>query len=374
MSDPFPSSDGMSTTKAPNRSFSRRQVLRSGGVAAIALPLTGFLASCSGGSEDSGGGDKEVIYAGYGGTYEQKIVKAQMNPFQKDSGVNVKVTTGANEISKIRTMVKADRTQYDVIDTTGPTYGQMLAEDLIAKMDTKINKVDGLADPKLADDYSVPQFSYAHCIFWNSEKVDGEMTSWKDVWDVKRFPGKRGFQKNPYYLLEEALLADGVEPSKMYPLDIPRALKMLDRIRPNAVFQDLNTIQNLVAQGEVITGDLNLARVQQLAKDGTPLKYTWNQNLVDYVRWVVPKGAPHEAAASKLIAATLTPERQLAVLEALEYTPTLKAALDKIDPKKRADLAGTPETLKQAVVLDADYYAENGAKAQKAIQDWLIKG
>lgn len=374
MTNSFHSLEGTSPAARPDGSFSRRRALQAGGTVLLSLPFAGVLASCSKDNSGGAGGDKEVIYAGYGGTYEQKIVQAQLDPFQKDSGITVKVTTGADQISKIRTMVKADRTQYDVVDTTGPTYGQLLADDLLSKMDTGVVKTDGLAEPKLADEFSVPQFSYAHCVFWNSDHLDGTMTSWKDVWDFKRFPGKRGFQKLPYYLLEEALMADGVEPSAIYPLDIPRALKMLDQIRPHAVFQDLNTIQNLVAQGEVVTGDLNLARVQQLVKDGSPLKYSWNQNLVDYVRWVVPKGAPHEAAAWKLIAATLTPERQLAVLKSLGYTPTLKAALDKITQKERSDLAGTPETLKKALVLDANYYAEHGAEAQRAVQNWLIKG
>lgn len=352
-----------------SKNLSRRGLLKVSGAALLAVPFAGSVTSCSKSKSAN-----EVIYAGYGGTYEQMMVKDQFTPFTKDSGIEVKVTTGGSDVSKIRTMVKAGQTQYDVVDATGPTYGQLLADDLLTKMDTSVVTADGISDTSLVDEYSVPQFSYAHCVFWNAEVFDQPMTSWKDVWDVKRFPGKRGFQKNPFYLLEEALLADGVEPSKIYPLDIPRALRMLDRIRPNATFQDLNTIQNLVAQGEIVTGDLNLARVQALTKDGTPLKYTWNQNLVDYVRWVVPNDAPNEANAMKLIAASLTPDRQLAVLKSLGYTPTLTAALNKISAKERADLAGTPETLKTALVLDAQYYAEDGAEAATAVQEWLIKG
>lgn len=354
--------------------ISRRRLLQVGGVTALAVPFGGLLAACGGGGGGSEGSQSEAVYAGFGGTYEEKIVKAQLEPSGKKAGVKVQVTTGGDQVSKIRTMVEARRTTWDVVDATGPAFGQLLADDLLTKMDTGVVKSDGIRDQELIDPYGVPQYAYAHCIFWNTEISSEAMTSWKDVWDTKRFPGKRGFQRQPWYLLEAALLADGVEPDKIYPLDLTRALKMLDKIRPNAVFQDLNTLQNLVAQGDIVTGDLNLARVQTLISGGTKLKYIWNQNLVDYERFVVLKGAPHDDAAMKLIAATLAPERQLEVLEQLGYTPTLTAALDEVDAKERRDLAGTPETLKTALVLDPHYYAEHGAEAQKAVQAWLIKG
>lgn len=352
--------------------ISRRRLLQVGGATALAVPIGGLLAGCGrGGSE---GSQKEIVYAGFGGTYEKKIVQAQLAPSGKKAGVKVQVTTGADQVPKMRTMVEARRTAWDVVDATGPVFGQLLADKLLTKMDTSVVKSAGVRDQDLVDPYGVPQYAYAHCIFWNTKISSTEMTSWKDVWDTKRFPGKRGFQRQPWYLLEAALMADGVEPDKVYPLDLTRALKMLDKIRPNAVFQDLNTLQNLVAQGDVVTGDLNLARVQTLISGGTKLKYIWNQNLVDYERFVVLKGAPHASAAMKFIAATLTPERQLAVLDQLGYAPTLTAALNRVSAKKRSDLVGTPETLKTALVLDPHYYAEHGAAAQKAVQDWLIKG
>src|SRR5699024_6467964 len=173
---------------------------------------------------------------------------------------------------------------------------------------------------------------------------------------------------------EEALMADGVEPSQLYPLDLKRAFKKLDEIRPHAVFTNLNTIQNLIAQGEVVTGDLNLARTKALIADGAPLEYTLNQNIVDYVRWVVPNGAPHPKYAWKLIEASLHPDRQLQVLELLGYTPTLTGALDNLDVEERQDLAGTPETLDKGVVLDPHYYREHGEKARTAFHNWLVKG
>ena len=53
-----------------------------------------------------------------------------------------------------------------------------------------------------------------------------------DYWDAKKFPGPRGMYNAPTYILEFALIADGVPKDKLYPLDVPRAFKSLDRIKP----------------------------------------------------------------------------------------------------------------------------------------------
>src|SRR2546425_227843 len=57
--------------------------------------------------------------------------------------------------------------------------------------------------------------------------------SWPDFWDAKKFPGPRGYYNAPTYSLEFALIADGAPKDKLYPLDVPRALKSLDRIKPD---------------------------------------------------------------------------------------------------------------------------------------------
>ena len=58
--------------------------------------------------------------------------------------------------------------------------------------------------------------------------------SWAEVWDAKAFPGPRTFNfgggTTPQ--LEFALLADGVPLSQVYPIDIERAWKKYDQLRP----------------------------------------------------------------------------------------------------------------------------------------------
>jgi len=344
--------------------LSRRSFLRRG-AAAGALALAA-------GRSTSARAAGNVVYVGFGGIYEQGIRQAVLTPFQQQSGIQVDVTTGASAIAKMRAMVSARRTEWDVVDATGPAFGQLLTDNLIQKLDlSKINTAE-LASPKYVGPYGVAIYAYSHNIFWNTKAIPGPLTSWADVWNVGKFPGKRGFQNVPWYTLEVALVADGVPMERLYPLDVDRAFRSLDRIKAHAAFLDLNTLTNLVAQQEIVTGDLNLARVQKLKKDGVPLAYTWKETLVDVERWPILEGAPNAAQAHQLINFALQPEPQLQILKILGYSPTSRTAIARIDAEQARDLPGTPATAPQSFYLDPEWWARNGKAVEKRFQEWLL--
>jgi putative spermidine/putrescine transport system substrate-binding protein len=346
--------------------LSRRAFLRGSGLAAGALALHGSLPTAAGAATGT------IVYSGFGGIYEQGIRQAVLTPFQQQTGIKVEVTTGSSSIAKVRAMVNAKRTEWDIIDATGPAFGQLLTENLLQKLDLSAIKTADLASPKYVGPYGVAIYAYSHNIFWNTKAFAGPINSWADMWNVAKFPGKRGFQAVPWYTLEVALVADGVPIDKLYPLDVDRAFRSLDRIKAHAAFLDLNTLTNLVAQQEIVTGDLNLARVQKLIKDGVPLAYNWKETLVDVERWPIPVGAPNPAQATQLINFALQPEQQLQILKILGYSPTSKAAIARIDPEQAKDLPGTPATAPQSFYLDPEWWAANGKAVEKRFQEWLL--
>jgi putative spermidine/putrescine transport system substrate-binding protein len=353
----------------------RRGFLQSSclGIAAIGLGDTLLNVSSIRSAYAQGPKDtKELVYAGYGGVYEQGVRQAWFSPFHNQTGVDVAITTGSYDMAKMAAMVKSGHTQWDVVDTQGTTFGQLVAAELLEKLDLSVVPTSELANPAYISPYGVANYVFSHNILWNTKEVKGAPTSWADVWDVKRFPGKRGFQKVPWLALEIALVADGVPVDKLYPLDVDRAFRSLDRIRPYAVFQDLNSLTNLFAQQEVVIGDLNLARTKQLMKDGAPLQYTWNQAILDTERLGILKGAPNVANALKMIEFALQPEQQLKVLDILGYSPTVKGALARISSEQAKDLPGTPETLASSFFLDGLWWGQNGAKVGRRFEEWLL--
>ena len=124
---------------------------------------------------------------------------------------------------------------------------------------------------------------------------NGGPQSWADFWDVKKFPGTRSLYNNAPRALAFALLADGVPPDKLYPMDIDRAFKKLDQIKPHIKvwWTQGNQSQQLIRDGEVDMMAIWNARASELAAQGVPVELVWNGADVGITMWGVAKGAPN---------------------------------------------------------------------------------
>ncbi|WP_368731231.1 extracellular solute-binding protein [Bradyrhizobium japonicum] len=61
-------------------------------------------------------------------------------------------------------------------------------------------------------------------------------TTFSEFFDLQKFPGRRAVRAIAPRTLEIALMADGVPPKDIYPLDVTRALRALDRIKSQIVW------------------------------------------------------------------------------------------------------------------------------------------
>src|SRR5690606_9085459 len=95
-------------------------------------------------------------------------------------------------------------------------------------------------DPVPLGEYHVPHIIYSLLIAYDGKKfADKAPATWADVWDVDNFPGGRSLPTGTWgpdgATFEAALMADGVDPKDLYPIDWDRAFKSLGRIKPNIV-------------------------------------------------------------------------------------------------------------------------------------------
>jgi putative spermidine/putrescine transport system substrate-binding protein len=342
----------------------RRQFLLTGGAALAGAALEGFNIP----SAVAGG---RLVYAGFGGSYERAVRLALFDPYTKAADVEVVMTTGGSDVARIRAMVRAGRPQWDLIDAQGATLGQFINDGLLQPLDAKLTGTEDIFDRARITPFSVPWYQFSLNLFWNTTAVKGEPASWADVWNVAKFPGKRGLSKLPWFSLEIALLADGVPLDKLYPLDVDRAFASLDRIRPHAVFLDTNSLANAISSQEITMGIISLARIKAIQQAGVKLQYSWQQALTDVQQLVVLKGAPDAANALSAIGFALHPDRQLALLDQIGCTPTTRTALAKIPPERARDLAGTDFTRKTSFYLNADWWGKHGLEVGRRWQDWL---
>jgi putative spermidine/putrescine transport system substrate-binding protein len=200
--------------------------------------------------------------------------------------------------------------------------------------------------------------------------------SWADFWDAKKFPGRRALYKSPNGPMEIALMADGVEPAKLYPLDVDRALKSLDKIRSHVSVWWSSGAQStqLLQSGEVDMLMIWNARAQAAIDAGTPAKIVWNQGLFSSDGWSIPLGSPRAELAKKFVRFCIAPERQAVFTQGLTYGPTNLKAYDHIDPKRAALLPTYPPNLKLMRASDDEWWGDNFQRASDRFQDWLLSG
>ena len=96
--------------------------------------------------------------------------------------------------------------------------------------------------------------------------------------------------------------ADGANPEEIYPIDVERALKSLDKIKDDVVWwsSGAEPIQ-LLASGEVPLANAWNGRVVKAKEEGAPINIEYTGSIAAGDSWVIPKGAKNKDLAMKFI-------------------------------------------------------------------------
>ncbi|MER9657262.1 ABC transporter substrate-binding protein [Mesorhizobium sp. M0152] len=313
----------------------------------------------------------EMVFTSWGGTTQEAQTKSWATPFEANSGIKV-LQDGPTDYGKLKAMVDAGNVTWDVVDVEMDFAIKAAKDGLLEPIDfAAVPKSD--LDPRFSNDHAVGSFYYSFVLAWNKGAVAGEPTSWADMFDLKKFPGKRTFYKwSAPGVIEIALLADGVPADKLYPLDLDRAFKRLDTIKSDIVWWSGGAeSQQLIASGEAAFGQLWNGRVFALEKDGADVGVSWNQNLTAADVLVVPKGAKNKPNAMKFLAAATSPTGQAKFAEASGYAPINTAAKAEMP----ADVVkGLPDAhVEGQINLDMNYWAANRDAIAERWYAWQTK-
>jgi putative spermidine/putrescine transport system substrate-binding protein len=313
-----------------------------------------------------------VTYATDGGAILDAMSPALLKPAEKSLGIRVITDANADRYPALKAQVASGRPIWDVVDFSAGYCARGVIEGLLEPLD--YTKIPNAASVPAAfkDEHSVGLSAYATVLAYNTEKFgDNGPKSWADFWDVKKFPGRRALRNYARPMLEIALLADGVAPDKLYPLDVDRAYAKLKEIKPNiAVWwtSGAETTQLLV-DGEVDMLPLWDGRVSAALKEGAPAKFTRNQAIMENTCLAVPKGTQHKDNAMKLINSLLDAKGQAAWVKEYTTGPLNTEFAKYVDSSRLKDLTTAPDNLAVQVPLSAAWWASPaGADAEKR---WL---
>jgi len=319
---------------------------------------------------------KKIVYATWGGTWEKAIRGAWFDPFTKKTGIEV-VAIGGNTYGKFKAMVDSGRVEWDVVEVNPDFQWIGQKDNLLEKLDFQVIDTSKIMDGQhLITPYSVPQVLWSRVRFYNTNafKGDNHPKSWADVWDVKRFPGKRTFaSKANSGTLEVALIADGVPMDKLYPLDVDRALKSLAKIKGDIIWGDTNAqLEQFMKDGQAVTGLVPDGRALAAVDNGAPIVIDYSQSMMTWSTMVIPRGAPNRDGAMQFLKYAMTPEAQAAVALAYTYGPVTPDAYKMIPMDRAKILSGGPQQNGKYFLADEKWWGDNLATANDKLNAWRM--
>jgi putative spermidine/putrescine transport system substrate-binding protein len=338
----------------------------------LALGFSLALAAAARADEDLGRlkGTGEVVITSGGGTWEDAQRKAYFEPFEKDTGI--KVVLVPEDHAKLLASVKSGAPEADLTSISAGELAGFDRQGAIEDIDWSLfdkETVDNMPAP-LKNKRGVGAVLYSIAVAFSTKRFpDGgaQPKNWADYYDLAKFPGPRGSANCQKIvdggMLEGALMGDGVAPDKLYPLDVDRAFKKLEAIKPNVkLWWDSGAAapQALIDGEADVTSAYN-GRIYVAQKKGAPVKMSWDQSLIQYDYWVVMKNAPNKANAMKFLAYISRAKPQAVFAETITYGPTNNKAYDFMKQEIQAILPGSPQNAKVQVFQDYAWWNTVGS-------------
>jgi putative spermidine/putrescine transport system substrate-binding protein len=309
-----------------------------------------------------------LTYVSFGGAYQEAQRKAWLTPYTELTGVAFNEDENSSNAT-IKAQVESGQVTWDVVDV-GNDFGLDANKDLLEPLDYTLIPRDEVLEG-FAGDYRVADMTYGVALAYNTDKTAGQIPAgWADFFDTTKFPGKRGmWDYSEGGIFEVALMADGVKPADLYPLDLERATKKLDTIKDDLVFWSSGAeSQELIGSGEVaMTLIWNGRGWSAKHTDKKPVEIQWNQQIVTADYLVVPKGTPNKDAAMKFIAYAICAENNAKPSEFIPYGPINKNS--KPAEANKADLS-VSNADENSAYFDDTYLIENYAAIDAAYQAW----
>lgn len=322
-------------------------------------------------------GTGKLVVNNWGGPTVEKMHAAWYGDFSKATGIDVSFTS-IPDVAKLKIMSQVGNVEWDVVDFEGAQMLQAMKDDLLEPIDYdlmfKLVPKDQL-DPAQMTKYGIGSIAFGTIMAWNHDTVGKKgPANWTEFFDKKAFPGRRALYARPKPTLEIMLMADGVAAKDVYPIDIDRAFKALDKFGPSVDLWVEKTSQwdVLIQNKEVDLMGSSLGRTVTQIDKGEPLSINFNQSILEQSYWTIPKGAPNVKDAQKLVAWMMKAEGQRASLKLLPYYSVAnKTALDGLPQETLAKLPGTPENSANSLTVNAGWWLEHDAEVQTRWLNWL---
>jgi len=313
----------------------------------------------------------ELTWVDGGGAYHDAVMDAWLNDYMEETGV-VFNFVGWTDNALLISQVESGAVEYSVYNGDN-TWGLDAHAEYLEPIDYSIVPRDEILEG-FATEYRVANMIYSIVLAYNTEATGGEVPEgWADFFDLEKFPGKRcvmDYSVGGIY--EIALLADGVAPDELYPLDLDRAEAKLDTIKDELIFWTTGAeSEDLIATGEAVMCMTYNSRAWDAKVNlEAPVEIQYNQQILAAAYLTVPKGTANVDAAMRLIAYVVSAANNAKLSS---YTPLAPTNINaEPDPEIAPNLPTAYLEDLEYAIFDDQWISENQSMVEERYQAWKL--
>jgi putative spermidine/putrescine transport system substrate-binding protein len=338
-------------------------------------------------------GGRPLTVATWAGAYGHAQISAQISPFARMSGADVRIAIYDGGTHDIARQESAKSYDWDVIDMELPDAVAACRAGLLERVDAARLPPSPMGTPAQRDFLPgaigpcwVADAVYSRLIAFDRRRF-GSMPpkTLADVFDLKKFPGPRALSHSAKYNLEMALLADGVKPAEVYavlatPAGLARALAKLETIRTALVWPEPGeTPAKLLTNGRAAFAAVLNGELLDAMQSETPFGTIWDGQLYEFDVLAVPRGNPRRNQAFDFLRYATNAPALGRLASWVPYGPARLSARRLVGPNPDLKMALTPfqpptgNRLATALAVDDDWWQRHGTAAEAAWQAWLTR-
>ena len=320
-------------------------------LALFGLPLGAHAQSAS--------AEGEVVFGGYGGTFEQFFRNDIIPAFEKETGIKVRLVVGTALSNYSKVVAARGNPEMDIYWSNELTHVAGKQQGLYEKLDPKVvtNLTDVIDLAKDADGIGVASYILATGIQYNSKAfADAGIpapTSWNDLWDP-RLKGKVALYSFSVAYSQDLLailtrLAGGTEKDVRSGVNRVKQLRNMGNLTMFA--SSPAELDNMLVQAQAWATVNGSPRAYILKERGAPIDFAYPKEGAGFFTnyFEVIKNAPHPKAAQIFVNYLISPSVQLTIAKGTVTAPINRKV--EVPPNLKAEVPGEA-ILKDMIHID----------------------
>ena len=374
----------------PVATFQRKTI----GVTAVPRALAAAACALAMAACSSDPDRKMLSVVSWGGAYGRAQEMAWFEPFAESTGTEVSIDFFNGGLAQVRTQVNAGNVYWDIVDLDLADAARACDEGLLEIIDVDILAPAPDGTPGI-DDYDAGELPecgvgvsyYAGVVAYNRDYYPGDKPETiADFFDLEKFPGRRGMQRNPQPNLERALMGDGVPLDSVYAvLDTPegldRAFRKLDTIKDQIVWWEAGAQPpQLLADGEVaMTTSWNGRIFNAQVEENQPFEIMWDGAILSMGQLTIVAGSKNLETALEFLTFATVPENLAGISRYISYGPMRISARQFVGRhvgtgvEMAPHLPTYPDNSKGALRDDWQWWGQHRDEMNELFSAWLAR-